>query len=602
MRAAAACTAVALGVGLVGCTSGSPTPGSELRVSVPQAVLSYNAQTVLGQELSQSEIPSATRGGFWQADPGFELVANPDFGSVTIEKTDPLTVTYEISSGAKWSDGESVAVADLLLAWAGMSHALNDDGFKRSDLIDPESGLAAPAFGEKTVFFDGVANGLESVTSIPSLGENGRSLTMVFDRPVADIRHIFDVGVSAHSVGMAAFDSSSAQDAAEEVRDAIAQNDRAALAPISRVWSTGFVASSMTDARLLASVGPYAVTALGSSTELSANANNRGGLPRTTEKIIVESGRDLTSIADAIGSGDLDAAVVPDSAFVGEGFSGDGSTKAGQSGVSAVRTFVSPNAEIAIGLGGSFEHLDLQFTNSANGAFDSAEVRQAFLLTVPREQIVRKVLGEFDTSAAPRKSFLAAPGRTDYDALVSAGASGSYSGSGSDENLEKARQLLEAHQTPAPTVCVLFEAGNAQRIAEFELIRDSAARAGFVVTDCSRSDWTEYLGVPGAYDAALFAWDSTTALAAVQARYGSLPAVANMSFYSNTVVDALIDRTLREALDADLSADSYSDATLATLSAVEKQLWADSFGMPLFEHPSIVISTKGVAGLEWVLG
>nr|WP_243848614.1 ABC transporter substrate-binding protein [Lysinibacter cavernae] len=583
---------------LSGCTSG-PTPGSELRIATPQPVTSFNAQTVFGDSPSNQGVLSATDGGFFEPHAEQQRVLNQSFGDVSVDSLDPLTVTYTLGDSATWSDGVAVSPADLLLAWAGISGVLNDSGAKREALIDQESGLPTAAFTGKTVFFDGMPNGLEHAATTPVVDEKTGAVTLVFDEPVVDWRLIFDIGVPAHVVAAQALGSADATEGQNAILAAIQNNDRAALASISRQWSTGFVASEITDAATqLVATGPYSVTAIGETLELTANDNYAGSSRASIETILVDVDRDVSGTIEAIAGGDLDVALVAPTDEL----------------LTAMKAAKSDESDVILtsGQGSLFEHLDLQFARSANGTFDKPEVRQAFLMTVPRQEIVDSLIGPFDADATPRDTFLLPQGHPNEETLAADSGVAAFA----KPNIDKAKSMLASAGVKSPTVCILFDAQNARRAATFELIRASADQAGFVVTDCSSDDWLSKLGVPGAYDASLFAWETNAAVTTPTLRYGSKDAPANFNFYANGAVDAALLKLSKQAggkpvlaKPADQAAIleqvnlSLTDPTLGTESVdalvkIEQTLWADAYGMPLYQQPEIVVHRAGVTGID----
>ncbi|MEO8529018.1 MAG: ABC transporter family substrate-binding protein, partial [Pseudolysinimonas sp.] len=127
------------------------------------------------------------------------------------------------------------------------------------------------------------------------------------------------------------------------------------------------------------------------------------------------------------------------------------------------------------------------------------------------------------------------------------------------------------------------------RQTEFALIRDSAARAGFVVTDCSSPDWQGLLGVGGAYDAALFAWDtSRLGPGAAGSIFRSDSALANFSRYSDPAVDTLVDQLATEH-------DPAKQAALAT--QIDSALWHAAYGVPLYAYPTLTAVRDTVTGV-----
>jgi peptide/nickel transport system substrate-binding protein len=247
---------------------------------------------------------------------------------------------------------------------------------------------------------------------------------------------------------------------------------------------------------------------------------------------------------------------------------------------------------------GLFEHLDLQFSGGTTSAFTDPLVREAFLLTVPRQQILDDLVVPMKSDAELRSSFVITPGAEGYDETVSGNGSSEFS----RVDIAGAKHLLAESGSDAPVVCVLFDPSNPRRVAEFTLVRDSAAKAGFSVKDCSRGDWEEFLGVNGAYDAALFAWnETTTAVLGPEARLASDSTVSNFSHYSSPEVDDLL---------AELAAETDASERNAILAEIDAELFADGYGVPLYQFPSITAHSDEVSkvkpspltpGLTWNL-
>ena len=62
-----------------------------------------------------------------------------------------------------------------------------------------------------------------------------------------------------------------------------------------------------------------------------------------------------------------------------------------------------------------------------SGVFADERVREAFLLTLPRQQVVTQLLGELYEDAAPQSSFLVPQTSTQYGQIVSENGSDAYS-------------------------------------------------------------------------------------------------------------------------------------------------------------------------------
>ncbi len=124
-----------------------------------------------------------------------------------------------------------------------------------------------------------------------------------------------------------------------------------------------------------------------------------------------------------------------------------------------------------------------------------------------------------------------------------------------------------------------YAANNPRRASEYELIRDSAAQAGFEVIDGANPDWGTLLPNTDIYDAAMFGWISnSTAVTASEANFAT-GAANNYYGYSNETVDALYEE-LKVTTDAARQQE--------ILLEVEQNLVADAFGTTIFQFPGMM--------------
>ena len=549
--------------------------GSEVVVATSESFSSYNDKTAFGNSAANNQIVYATNSSFSYFTSDRELVRDESFGEYEIVSDDPFSVRYTLASGISWSDGTPIDAADLLLAWAANSGAFTTAEFDPSAYIDQATGEFSAEFPDDVVYFDGATrSGLQRVTTLPVVSSDRRSITLNYGKYFADWEIAFQLGVPAHVVGERALDLPASDDNAQRAKDAvvaaIAERDESALAALSRSWNSDFnFDTTPTDDRLLVGSGPYTVTAVepGESVTLTANPAYRGIRKPSVETVVVRTISDPLEAVDALGAGEVDIiSPAPTTAVV--------------SALAAIERVTTE-----AGNSGTFEHLDLQFAGGKSDVFVDPLVRRAFLATVPRQAIVTDLVEPIDGSAEPRSSFVIAPDAEGYaDAVDRNGSSGSE-----DIDIAGARALLEQAGVSKPRVCVLFDPANPRRLAEFTLIRESAAKAGFTVTDCSDPAWMDLLGVGGAYDAALFGWnEAVPAVTGLQARLGSTSTVSNFSGYSSEAVDELL-ATIAQ------TADPSEQHEL--LVEIDSALWADAYGLPLYQYPAITAWSDGVSGV-----
>ena len=563
---------------LSGCTPPSQVvAGTTVTVAVDQPFTSYNPKTGFGgASVVNASIFSATNASFASYDETPALVGDESFGSSEVVSTDPLTVKYTVREGIRWSDGTPIDAADLLLAWAANSTTLNDLDFDPAPYVDQSTGRFTDDFPRDAVYFDGfTGNGLQLVTATPAIGDDGRSITMTFDEYFADWQLVFDVGLPAHVVAGKALKLADVQQAKDAVVSAITDRDEKRLAAISRVWNSGFnVGDGQVDVDGLVGSGPYLISEVksGEQLTLTANPEYRGKNLPQFETIVVRVISDPLQAVAALEAGEVDIIAPQPTEDV----------------IAAVDALDA--ARVEHGFSGTWERLDLQFSQSKNGFVEDELVRRAFLATVPRQGILDSLIKPISPGAELRDSHIFLPGAKGYREAVDTNGSRSFS----RVDVAEAKRLLaraaeQSAPSAAPIVCVLFDPANPRRVSEFQLIQQSAALAGITVTDCSSPDWRNLLGTPHSYDAALYALrDTNLAMAAVGASYSSASELNNYSRYANPVADALI---------ADAMAAATGEERRTVLTELDAVLWRDAVGMPLYQFPTVTVTSETVTGV-----
>jgi peptide/nickel transport system substrate-binding protein len=556
---------------LTGCSSSPLVAGSSVAVAVTDPFTSANPDTSYGRgSQTNADIALLTSTGFGYTDPSGATVADTSFGTARVVSRSPLTVTYTVNSGVTWSDGTPIDASDLMLAWAADSGTLNTPKFDDSAYVDATTGTYTGAFPKGVVFFDGsIGSGLEKATTTPVVGSDGRSITVVFGSAIPNWSTVLQPGIPAHVLGQLALHSPAADPTAAKttVLRAIQKNDRSDLHDLAAVWDGAYdLSSTPKDRRLLVSSGPYSILTISTTrVVLRANPKYSGNRRPSFETVTLRVSPDPLETAKLLAAGDVDIATPEPSAAT---------TKA----LASVRGLT-----LTTGTEARYEHLDLQFSSSRNGTFDDQRVRQAFLDVVPRRQLATQFGG--GTRAKLLDSFVMRPGAPGYAASIA--KNGSAASALTD--VAAAQKLLAQAGVASPQVCVLYDPSNPRRVSEFQVIQQSAARAGFVVTDCSSSDWEGLLGTPGSYDAALFAWDTTRLGTTAQASvFRSDTALANYNHYRDPASDALIDQ---------LAATDDPEQQTAMLTKLDARIWASAYGVPLYAYPTLTAVDRRVSGV-----
>lgn len=548
---------------------------TRLTVGWNQPFYSYNESTSNGNATANAVIKYLTVGSFQYYNDEPALVKDESYGTIEKLSDDPLTVKYTIAEDTQWSDEVPVDAADLLLQWVADSGKYNEGEVE----YDEETGAIIE---HENLYFDAAAlgGGLSNVTEVPEIDDDGKSITLVYDDPFVDWEIALAAPtVPAHVVAQQALDIEDAEEAKEALITAIQDGDTETLKPIADVWNSAFDFTDLPDdPSLYLASGPYVISELSADDAyitLTANENYMGDLEPKVETITVRYNEDPMAQVQALQNGELDIINPQATADVITALEG-------VDGVS-----------VLTGVEGTYEHLDLTFNNG--GPFDPATyggdeekarmVRQAFLMAIPRQEVIDKIIKPLNPEAEIRNSQTRVPGSPGYDDIVSSNGSDAYA----EVDIEGAKALLaEAGVTTPIDVTMLYGKSNARRAAEYQLFAESVGDAGFNLIDGGDDNWGSLLG-SGTYDVALFGWQSTSLGISESAANFRSDGGNNLTGYANETVDSLYD---------ELEATFDEEEQLRILGDVEKELWADAYGVTIFQFPGVVAHRDTVAGVK----
>jgi peptide/nickel transport system substrate-binding protein len=560
-----------------GCASGAGdvVEGSAITVAWNQAFYSANSATSNGNATANANIIYLANSGFNYYNAVPELVKEERFGKYELLSQDPLTIKYTVADGVKWSDGAAVDAADMLMAWAANSCNFNNVSAE----YDADGNVSNQAALDAGVFFDSASCGgdLGKVTKTPEIGDDGRSLTLVYDEQIVDWEVNFGIGVPAHITTQHAFADENLDAAAAKAKliDAIQNKDDAVLAPIAKFWSTGYDMDNFPtdDPSLVVSNGAYVITDLVKDeyVTLTANKDYAWGQSPKIQTITIRFIEDALAAVQALANGEVDIISPQATADI----------------LTALQDVESKGIVTDPTSDATYEHIDLTFNNK--GPFDAATyggdeakakaVRQAFLKTIPRGDIVAKLIQPINPDAKVNDSQTILPGAPGYDAVAAANGSADYA----SVDIDGAKALLASAGVTAPLdVKFMFGCGNTRRQNEFALIQESAAKAGFNVLNKCDDNWGSALG-SGVYDAVVFGWQSTSlAVTSSKATFAS-DGGNNLNGYKNDAVDAAY-----KALSTEFDAAKQVEL----LTTIEKELWGDAYGVTVFQFPGVTAYNK----------
>ena len=536
----------------------------EVRVAWNDPLLSFNNNTLHSNALANTIPLYFMQDGFNYYDGELNLVNNDNFGLCIIESLDPLTITYRIRDGVTWSDGVQVDAADLILNWAALSGVYN---------------TAEPEYDEETgelittdeIAFDAFSQSLSLVTEMPVVSDDGLAVTATWDTFYVDFPTSgLAANIPAHIVAKNALGIEDPAEAKQALLDAFANNDAAAIKPISDFYNTGFDYNRLPDdPDIYIGHGAYNLVSYDEVSEMvfEAREDYNWGRQANIQTVVYRIIGDPTAAVQAIANEEIDVFQPQATADI----------------LQQIEALADRGVVAITGDGATYEHVDLVFDNG--GPFDPATyggdeevakmVRQAFLLTIPRQEIVDRLIKPLNPNAEIRNSFTTVPGAPEYDNIVANNGSADY-----EQDLERAAQLLADAGVSTPIdVRFHFADNNPRRANEYDLISAAAAEVGFNVIDGRSATWGPELANNSIYDASLFGWISTAVdIAGTNANFVTGGA-NNYGHYSSEVVDELY---------AELQGTADPARQQEILLEIEQNLWGDAFGTTIFQFPEVI--------------
>ncbi|MFE5408039.1 ABC transporter family substrate-binding protein [Microbacterium sp. NPDC056569] len=561
---------VAAGVGvtalvLAGCSTTPPeaeeptATDTAVTVAETNEFTGTNSNSDNGNLDINGKIDYLTKSTFYYVSDSYEVVPDESFGTMEVVSEDPLQVKYTLNDGLVWSDGEPITTDDLVFGWAATSGVFDDA------TLDPETG--EPVTGTKYFAYAGSTEGLKTST-ITEVADDKLSLTLEYDEPFVDwnIQDLMDqpVHVVAEKAGV---------DQAELVDTILTspRGDAAAPAPVNETlkaaadfWNSGFDMTSLPDdPSLYLSSGPWVIDSYEPTQSMTLKLNDKytGDLQPQFSELVIRFIGDAQAQVTALQNGEVDI-IAPQAS---------GDTLTALQGIDGV--------EVLQGDALNYDHLDLTFA----GPFAEQNVREAFLKTIPRQQLVDTLIKPVNPEAEVLNSQLFIPAQAPYEDAVASNGSDEYA----EVDIEGAKELLAG---ATPTVRLMYNINNPNRVAAFEAIQASAAEAGFVIEDVGREDWSAQLG-SDIYDAVIFGWISpgvgNGTIPQIFASFGG----SNFNKYANDRVDEIATE-----IPTTLDTDAIDELTVEA----DGQLFADAYGLPLFQGPGLEAHADNIEGITFM--
>lgn len=501
--------------------------------------LGYNGITPETYSTYQSVVNDRMLSGFMYFGTDGEIYQDEEYGTFELTSEEPMIAEYTLNDAATWSDGQPIAYEDYLLDWAtqALSDGVDDDG-NPIPLFNHVGGLD---FGERVV--DG------------PVGEvGGKTFSYEYEDPYPDYQLQVSSALPAHIV------ADQAGMTLEELVTAIQDKNIDALKPAAEFWNTGWLSptpGTLPDEAITPVSGPYKLKSWDAGQSVTLVANDKyWGTPPATDTLIY---RFIApeGMVQALENQDLHV-IEP------------------QAVVDTVKQLEAIGDAVTLETGPSltWEHLDFNFRN---GVFaDSLELREAFAMCVPRQRIVDNLLKPVDSEAVVMNAREVFPFQDEYEEVTSV----SYDGRYDEVDIDGAKAKIEASGVETPVkIRIGYSGPNQRRTDQVALIKSECELAGFEVEDVGNPEFFAPGGTleTGDYEVALFAWAGSGQIVSGQNIYAST-GQQNYGKFKNAEVDAAWN-TLGSTLDR--------AEQLEQIKVIEKTLWDELYGIPIFAHPGI---------------
>lgn len=590
-KVALAVTAV-IAVGVSTLAPATAATRSTVILHETNPITTLNCSTPDGNSTTCAAVNYLQSAGFTYYNNKKVLVRNTTFGTFKVvknTKTD-YRVEYTVNPGRVWSDGTPITGVDLLL-----SHVLSSNAYSiAAGLGDPVDEKTPPAFN--SLGYGGTYS--DNIVGNPVLSADKMKVTLQYKKPIANW-DIYGPGPSAvHALVLLTDGKTKLGTAAENLAakekflKAYTSKDTAYLKKMAKVWNEDFNITQIDDKTnplLLISNGGFMIDSAvtKSSVTLVKNPKYNSGpaLSGGVDKIIFKFIGDGTAAAQALANGELDV-------YAGQ------ATADGVAKLKAIKGVnVVGKEEVA------YEHWDLRYDAVAgedpyNGLFSvkdgqkSQDLRTAFLLALPREEIMAKLIAPINGVTKPIQSTWVSPGSDLYNKVISTNGSSFYTIGTQAQRARRALALVKkyypnAGKTPVK-VNVLVPGNNSRRAAEFALAKAAMVDAGFELVGDVSTSWPSLLD-SSKYDAFFFAWVASSVNQKQSAENFITAGGNNHIGYSNAQVDAII-----ATLDVPMS-----EAALASKYAqIEKIVNKDAVTLGVFIHPGVLAVNENLKGIK----
>ena len=572
---------------------GNAVTGPTLTIQTSNGLTSLNPDTVNGNLPINIQVDHLTRSGFFYVGQNGELIANTTFGTATIVSERPFKVRYGINKGRVWSDGVPITAADLLVHHITCSSKYS----VVANLGSPSDSSKLPEFNSQC--YGGVYD--QRVVATPTISSDKLSITVEYDKFFPGWAQVSPMPFPAHALVLISSgklvlpDVAAAEALKATFEKTVASYDRTPLLAYAKTWSSGYNLTDIskeTHPLFLVSNGGYIVESAVANKSVSLVYNEK-----------YNSGPQVQGIAR------IDFRVIPDTNVARQALANREidilEAVPNADGVSSLRNL--PNVKVYNYSFPFYEHLDLRVSAANSGgepysgifagnSVRAQDLRRAFLLAFPREEIVEKVLSPINPQAKPLNSLLFLMDEANYSNAVSKNGISSFTKDSQSVREAQALDIVKKYfpgatnVNPQAKVNLLWGTPtNSRRQLMVQIAKVSLARAGFDLIAPGVTAWSTQLRSSN-YDASIFAWARADGSVERNLENYSTGSASNYMGYSDPTLDTLLSTIQNTNLSENSLLNSFVTA--------ENLIYRNAWSLPLFQTPAVFAANASLVNFK----
>ncbi|MEU7004226.1 ABC transporter family substrate-binding protein [Nonomuraea sp. NPDC046570] len=495
--------------------------GGTVTYTITYPIANWNVLSTSGATYSVIDISSVLLPGAFLIQPDGSVVRNETFVTSAEKVGDsPQTIKYTIDPKAVWSDGQPISADDFAYTWRA---------------LDPRQCPRCQA---------GNTAGYDRIKSVTGSDE-GRTVTVVFDKPYVDWKALFTPFLPAH------------------VAKTYGPTDTAA--GLEKSFNEGF---STTVPKF--SAGPFKIEEFTADGSVVMVRNEKWfGKQPNLDKLVFRLITDVSQQPTSLANDEVDV-IYPNPQV-------DIVQQVDE--LPGVRFQVTPGASVH----------QIWLNHNAPALKDTA-LRKAIFQAVNVQELIDKTIGQFDDTAKPLRNHMFLSGAPGYTDAVSEYEYGIGDPGKAKKTLEDAKytgvgsKLVAPDGKAVPALRFAVQAGDKLRASEAQLVKAALAPMGVDVQIATVANTAEAVEEGNwAMTVGTVSQSPFTATSNIPYYLSCPEGVAfcrfNLNNYRNPKVDTLLD----EALSA-----TSAEAATKKLQEAEKLVASDYSVLPLYQNRSFL--------------